>query len=84
MEVTAGVASRPVTPERISSMRSSPTSMRLGLEGLVEPRGVEVELRGGEVLMSCVPGWEWVRGAGGRKVERMWCRLWSVAERGEF
>ena len=58
MEVTAGVASRPVTPERISSMRSSPTSMRLGLEGLAEPRGAKVELRGGEELMSCVPEWE--------------------------
>ena len=39
------VASRPVTPERVSSMRSSPTSMRLGLEDLVDTRGEGVELR---------------------------------------
>ena len=59
--------------------------MRLGSEDLVEPRGGEVvEQKGGEGMMSWAPGWEWVRGTGGRKVERMWCRLWSVAERGEF
>ena len=50
----------------------------------MDTRGEGVELRAEGEVWSRAPGREGERGGGGRKVERMWCRLWSVAERGEF
>ena len=72
-------------PVAMSSMRSSPGAMRLGEECLMGPEGPEgsslpgaskVEVDRG--TLGTRRGWA---GAEGRKEERMWWRLWTVAVR---
>ena len=77
------MASRPVMPVGMSSMRSSLGTLRLGVEGLEGPEGPQWgegerwEGSGAEEPGGGAPG-------EGRKVDRMWWRLWTVDVRGEF
>ena len=79
------MASRPVMPVGMSSMRLSLGTLRLGEEGLEGPEGptwAQGETGEGAGAEGNGPG----GGAPGegRKVERMWWRLWTVEVRGEF
>ena len=72
------VASRPVMPVGMSSMRSSPLQKRFGVAGLVA--AVEVE----KSLVLGTDRLVWVEVVGdGRNVERIWWWLCRVDERGE-
>ena len=79
------MASRPVMPVGMSSMRWSLGTLRLGVDGLEGPEGPQWG-KGERWEESRAEGDEPGGGAPGegRKAERMWWRLRTVEARGEF